>query len=132
MTGGFLGAVRAAGVEGVLPEGIDLNTSSEQLHLHLLDLLRSADRPDGLICPGEIAALAALAAVNDVGLALGGEVDVLAKQTSRVFDLHRPKIETIGEDIEEAGRTMARALLDQIDGAAPEASQVLQAPQPLY
>lgn len=128
MTKGFLGAVAAHGVTGVVPEDMDLNTTAQDLHALLMKRLRGDLPPDGIICPGEIAAMAALAAVDDAGLVLARDIDLLAKQTSRVFDLHRPRIETIYEDIEDAGRIMARALLDQIDGAPATALQTLQSP----
>ena len=96
----------------------------------VLARLSQPDAPDGLICPGEVSAMCALAAIDDVGLVLGRDVDVIAKQTSRIFDLHRPRVDTIYEDIEETGRTMARALLQEIGGEAPEALQTLQQPRP--
>lgn len=132
MTSGFRDAVRAQGVEGVIPDDFDLNTPADVTYQILAERLRSANPPDGVICPGEVAAMAALAAVDDVGLQLGQDIDVIAKQTSRVFDLHRPRIETIHEDIEEAGRTMARALLDEINGTAPDALQTLQTPRAAF
>jgi len=128
MLSGFHAAVARAAVQGLLPEGVDLNTSAQALHRRLLSHLTEDQRPDAVIAPGEIAAMAALAAVEDAGLRMGEDVDILAKQTSRVFDLHRPRIETIHEDIEEAGRMMARVLLDEINGKVSTMRQTLQAP----
>lgn len=129
MAEGFHAAVTDAGIAGVMPTDFDLNKDSEALHRHFLAELRSADRPDGIICPGEIAAMAALAAIDDSDLVLGRDIDLVSKQTSAVFDLHRPRIDTIHEDIEEAGRCIALALLEEIDGVAPDALQTLQAPR---
>ena len=78
---------------------------------------------------GEISAMAGLAAIEDAGLKLGVDIDMVAKQTSRVFDLHRPRIETIFEDIKEAGQTMAKALLCEINRAPSSVRQVLQSPR---
>lgn len=130
MVCGFHRAVSELGVTGELSEQFDLNSPSDQIYMHLTTLLRRNDRPDGLICPGEIAAISALAAINDLGLKLGQEIDVVAKQTSSVFDLHRPKIDTIHEDIEAAGRAIAVAILKEIEGAQPGALQTLQQPRP--
>lgn len=130
MVGGFEAALTGNGIKGSIPDGIDLNTAPEDLHHFLTELLRRPDRPDGLICPGEIPALAALAAIDDAGLKLGTDIDIVSKQTSHVFDLLRPRIETIYEDLVDAGRIMARALLDQIDGVEPETLQNLQTPKP--
>jgi LacI family transcriptional regulator len=43
----------------------------------------------------------------------------VAKQTSGLFDQVRPRIETIYEDLSEAGRLMASMLLKRMAGAAP-------------
>lgn len=128
MIQGYRDATCRAAVEGIMPEDFDLNTPASGIHRRLFDYLSGPNPPNGIICPGEIAAMAALAAIDDVGLTLGRDVDVLAKQTSQVFDLYRPRIETIYEDIEEAGRGMAQALLAQINGAPAATLQTLQAP----
>lgn len=130
MVGGFKDAVQAHGLHAQIPTEFDLNSPANRIHTALCARLKGANRPDGLICPGEIAALSALAAIKDVGLTFGQNIDVVAKQTSSVFDLHRPRIDTIHENIEEAGRTMARVLLDDLTGATPTAVQSLQAPMP--
>ena len=130
MMSGFRSAVANAGVEGEVPEDYDLNTPPEELSARIAKLLARPDPPDGWVCPGEIAAIATNAAIYDAGLRLGRDVDLVAKQTSRVFDLFRPRIDTIYEDIPEAGRGMARALVDQINGTKAGDLQHLQAPIP--
>jgi len=130
MVSGFERAIAEHGVTGELPDGFDLNAPSDEIYSKLKTRLGDANRPDGLICPGEIAAISSLAAIEDAGLVLGTDIDVVAKQTSQVFDLHRPRIDTIHEDINAAGQTIARALLQEIDGAAPDTLQTLQHPRP--
>ena len=95
-----------------------------------LSRLSEPDPPDGWVCPGEIAAIATNAAIYDTGLKLGRDVDMVAKQTSRVFDLFRPRIDTIYEDISASGAGLARALLAQFEGEDPSKLQVLQKPVP--
>ncbi len=130
MVTGFNTAIAEHGILGELPDGFDLNSPSDIIYSKLRLRLQQEDRPDGLICPGEIAAISSLAAIEDAGLELGKDIDVVAKQTSQVFDLHRPRIDTIHEDINAAGQTIARALLREIDGAAPDTLQTLQQPRP--
>ena len=72
--------------------------------------------------------MAVLAGLQDLGSAIGTEVDVIAKQTSQTFDLYRPRIDTITEDIRAAGETLGQLLLRRIAGEVPEALQVLQSP----
>ncbi|MEM8729137.1 MAG: LacI family DNA-binding transcriptional regulator [Pseudomonadota bacterium] len=111
-----------------IPVDFDLNSPASEIYEKLKVRFTQPDAPDGVICPGEIAAMAALAAIEDQDLALGKDIDVVAKQTSQVFDLHRPRIETIHEDIEAAGRVMAKLLLAEIDGASTHTRQILQSP----
>ncbi|MEM8630387.1 MAG: substrate-binding domain-containing protein [Pseudomonadota bacterium] len=132
MITGFKTAVARHRIAGDLPEDFDLNTPSNAIYTKLRKRLEQDNRPDGLICPGEIAAISSLAAIDDLGLRLGEDIDVVAKQTSPVFDLHRPRIDTIHEDIEAAGQFLARALLQEINGAAPATLQNLQQPRPGY
>lgn len=130
MLSGFDRAVRAAGAAGEIPEDYDLNSVSGEIYDGIARRLALPDPPDGWICPGEIAAIAACAAIGDAGLALGRDADLVAKQTNPVFDLFRPRIDTVHEDIAGAGAGMARALLALIGGADAEELQVLQAPVP--
>ncbi len=132
MMSGFRSAIDRAGVESEVSDDYDLNTPPEALNARIAERLARPDPPDGWVCPGEIAAIATNAAIYDAGLRLGRNVDLVAKQTSRVFDLFRPRIDTIYEDIPEAGRGMARALLDQINGANAGDLQHLQAPIPEF
>ncbi len=132
MVTGFNAAVAEHGITGELPEDFDLNSPSDDIYAKLKARLQQEDRPDGVICPGEIAAISSLAAIEDAGLELGKDIDVVAKQTSQVFDLHRPRIDTIHEDIKAAGQTIAHALLQEINGAAPDTLQTLQQPRPAF
>ena len=84
------------------------------------------DRPDGLILPGEVSGLAAMAALQDIGLSPIDDVKVVVKQTTGLFNLVRPRVESIFEDLPLAGRQMAELLLRQIDGEDPANLQVLQ------
>jgi LacI family transcriptional regulator len=128
LTEGFQRAIRDTGVAFEFPEGVDLNTAPDRVNAYFTRRLAEPDAPDGIICPGEIAAIAINAAIADAGLTLGREVDLVAKQTSEVFDLFRPRMDAIYEDIHEAGAEMARLLLRRIAGEPAERLQMLQAP----
>ncbi len=128
LTEGFQRGVRETGVGFEIPTGVDLNTPPDRLNRYFARRLAEVDAPDAIICPGEIAAIAINAAIADAGLTLGREVDLVAKQTSQVFDLFRPRMDAIYEDIAEAGHEMAKLLLRRIAGEGPERLQRLQAP----
>ena len=120
---GFLRACATAGVQAVLDPAITLPPRIQTAAARL-----RADGVDGFICPGEVSAMAVLAGLQDLGSAIGAEVDVIARQTSQTFDLYRPRIDTICEDNRAAGETLGQLLLRRIAGEVPETLQVLQSP----
>jgi LacI family transcriptional regulator len=132
LTEGFRRGIQETGVGFEIPDGIDLTSPPERVNAYFARRLAEADAPDAIICPGEIAAVAINAAIADAGLTLGREVVMVAKQTSEVFDLFRPRMDAIYEDIHEAGAGMARLLLRRIAGEPAERLQVLQAAAPRF
>lgn len=126
---GFTSATASAGLSGkVLPE-VTLDSSGEEIRASIAGALQGANPPDGLVMPGEISGLAALAAVHDTALQPGKDVHLAVKQTSGVFGLVRPRVTCLFEDLVEAGGLMAELLLRRIADEAPERLQVLLGPR---
>lgn len=96
---GVVAAARAAGVTWEIPGDVTLDTPPTETVAWLKARLAAPDRPDGIICVGEVAAIGALAAVSDSGLRLGADIDLVAKRASAIFDLMRPRIDTMFEDL---------------------------------
>lgn len=124
---GFMTAVRAAGVRHEILSGISLDSSGDAIAARLRDRFAAPDAPDGLVLPGDVSGLAALAAVQDSGLQPGRDVHLVVKQTSGVFDLVRPRVDSLYEDLSEAGRSLASLLLRRISGDPAESLQTVQA-----
>lgn len=122
---GLQQAAKSNGVHVSTPDDFDLNDASDIIYDRLAKWLKKPDRPDALICPGEVSAMAAHSVLSDLGLS----IPLVAKQTSPVFGFLRPRPIVIGEDIQAAGREMTHALLDIIAGAQPEKHQILRAPE---
>lgn len=119
MRHGFMAAVREAGIPYDIPAEVSLDSKSDEIRQAIHRRLASPDRPDGFVCGGEVSALAAIAATYDQNLELGRDVKLVAKQTSGLFDQIRPRVETIYEDLAEAGATMGRLLLRRIAERPP-------------
>ena len=132
LTEGFQRGIAETGAAYDIPTAIDLNSPPDRVNRYFASRLTGPDAPDGIICPGEIAAIAINAAIADAGLTLGREVDLVAKQTSQVFDLFRPRMAAIYEDIHEAGSEMARLLLRRIAGEPAAALTMLQPARPRF
>jgi LacI family transcriptional regulator len=129
---GFLSAVRAAGVAHEIAEGLTLDAGAQAIAAHLRARLGTPDGPDGVVCVGEVSAMAALAALADVGRRAGVDADIVAKRGSPVFDLLRPQVDTVAEDLRGTGRRMAELLLRRIDGEPAEALQELLPAEPAW
>ncbi|MGN6448718.1 MAG: substrate-binding domain-containing protein, partial [Brucella intermedia] len=97
-------------------EGVDLDTSLEDLRLHVAQLMKRSDRPDGIICSGSAAALAIVAGIEDAGMNIGNEVDVAAKQSTEILHWFRPGLIVVEESFKLAGQQLGKAILGRING----------------
>ncbi|MFD1746766.1 LacI family transcriptional regulator [Rhizobium helianthi] len=119
MRHGFLKAVTQAGVQYEIPQAISIDSKSDAIRDCFYDYFGRENRPDGVICGGEVIAMAVMAAAYDRGLTIGDDVHLITKQTSGLFDQVRPRIHTICEDLSEAGRLMGEFLLKRIHEKRP-------------
>lgn len=122
---GFRSACIDAGVEPVIPETVNLDSTPEEIGAALRALQASDAPPDGYICVGEVIGLIVLAALTDFGVTPGKEVDVIAKRASPISNYFRPQIDTIFEDLEETGYALGKLLMRRIKGEDPMGLQVL-------
>lgn len=126
---GLVSTCRERGLLWETPEEVTTETPPERLSAWLRQRLAAHDRPDGVICMGEVSAISTLAALSDVGLQSGREVDLVAKRASAIFTLMRPHVDTVFEDLWETGRSMGQTLLRSMAGEAAEGLAVLQSPK---
>jgi LacI family transcriptional regulator len=126
---GLVAACRERGLTWETPEAVSLSTPATEVAAFLRQRLAAPDAPDGVVCVGEVAAIACLSAMADLHLHPGRQLDVVAKRASAIFDLLRPTVDTVFEDLWEAGRAMGRTLLRSMQGEAADALHVLQAPK---
>jgi LacI family transcriptional regulator len=125
---GFLGGVREAGIDYEIPEHLYLDSSVEDIATHLRSRLAAHDAPDGVVCVGEVQAMAMLAALTDLGIPPEEGPHIVAKRASPIFDLIRPRIETVVEDVHTTGKRMGELLLQRMKGARPEDLTDLRSP----
>jgi LacI family transcriptional regulator len=127
MREGFDTAARDLGCEGLVREDLTLAARPAVLQQAASHLVRE-DGIDGFICPGEVSAMAVLAGLQDAGIEIGIEADVIAKQTSDTFGLYRPRVDTIYEDIRAAGEALGTLILGRLAGKSTDRLQVLLPP----
>ncbi|MEM6987008.1 MAG: LacI family transcriptional regulator [Pseudomonadota bacterium] len=122
MRTGFLRSVAQSGIDAIDPtDTLSIETPLPDIRAKMRALLRDPSRPDGVVCGGDLPALAVLGAIHDSGLVPGVDVDVFAKQTSDALDHVYPVIDTCFEDIAQTGRQLGEVLLKSVEGATPPA-----------
>jgi LacI family transcriptional regulator len=128
MRHGFMTAVREAGIACEIPENLDLDSPARAIRDHFRKRASQDDAPDGLICPGEVSAMAAVTGLYEAGRMLGREYDIVAKQTSQLLTDIQPGVDTIYEDLTAAGEHLGRMLLRRIGGESAGSLQLLLQP----
>jgi DNA-binding LacI/PurR family transcriptional regulator len=89
-------------------------------------LLRRRPDMDGLFVASDLMALGALDALRRAGRRVPGDVAVVGFDDSEAAAAADPPLTTVRQPIEDLGRRMASALLDQLDRDAAPSAEVLE------
>ena len=125
---GFADALSEVGVSEVPFNTVTIDQSIEQIRTRTAQLMRRNDRPDGIVSSAAASTLAIVAGIEDAGLELGRDVDVVSKQSSEFLHLFRRELFVVNESFRLAGSELARAVLGWIGGAEPGSLQSLSKP----
>ncbi|MGH6926463.1 MAG: LacI family transcriptional regulator [Propylenella sp.] len=126
---GFFDSVRETTAEGFVIPGLFLNEDPSKFREAGRRLSERAPVPDGIICGFETPAVGLVAGLQDAGLVVGRDIDVIAKSTSDILDYLTPPIDSFHEDLVLAGETLARFLVKRIHGVSPEELQAVDQPR---
>lgn len=129
MLDGFRKATTATGIEGIVLDGVDLDSDPLEFRATGRRLASGPNPPDGYICANETRSIALMAGLREAGFAVGVDGDVIAKDTSDLLDHITPAIDSFYEDLTFAGEELARLLLLQIAGRPVSELQTIAAPQ---
>ncbi|ODT66612.1 MAG: hypothetical protein ABS75_26410 [Pelagibacterium sp. SCN 63-23] len=99
-----------------------------ELRAIAVDLARSPDRPDGLVCDSEMRTIALVGGFNEAGLVPGRDIHIVYKQTSGILPTLFPKMDSIREDVFAAGIELTRLLRRRIEGDPVKELQTLAEP----
>jgi LacI family transcriptional regulator len=125
---GFADALGEVGASEVPFNTVSIDQSIDQIRTRTAQLMRRDIRPDGFVSSAAAATLAVVAGIEDAGLKLGRDVDVVSKQSSELLHLFRRELLIVNEDFRLAGTELARAVLGWIGGAAPGSLQTVVKP----
>ena len=87
-----------------------------------------AERFDSIICNNELVALAIISGLEEMGIRLGADYDLICKQTTKILPILYPTIDTVSEDLFSAGSELAKLLIARIDGEEVDTLQTLHEP----
>jgi len=125
---GFTDALSEVGASEVPFNTVTIDQSIEQIRMRTAQLMRRSDRPDGFVSSAAASTLAIVAGIEDAGLKLGRDVDVVSKQSSEFLHLFRRELLVVNESFRLAGSELARAVLGWVGGAEPGSLQSLSKP----
>lgn len=128
ITTAFHKAVARAGIEGRLLDSTRGTTPAE-MRKSGIDLAQSMDRPDGVILDSEMRTIALVGGLQEGGMVLGSDIQLVYKQTSGILPTLFPVLDSIREDVFAAGGELTRLLLKRIEGAPMTELQTLAEPQ---
>jgi LacI family transcriptional regulator len=128
MRNGFADAVMECGVSEIPFASTSVDQSIEHIRSRTAELMRRTVQPDGFVSGAGAGTFALVAGIEDAGLKLGQDLDIVSKQSARLLHLFRREIHVVNEDIRRAGSELARAVMGRIDGAAISSLQSLSTP----
>ncbi|SDP85051.1 transcriptional regulator, LacI family [Phyllobacterium sp. YR620] len=125
---GFARAISEGDVSSLSFSGFDVDTSLAGIRDRMVEIMSGPDRPDGIVCCSGSAAIAIVAGIEAAGLEIGKDVDLASKQSTDVLKWFRPQIIVFNEDVRQAGRELASAVLRRIAGINASELQTLSYP----
>ena len=92
------------------------------------DALATGDRPTALFVANDIAAVGALAAAKDAGVAVPEQLSVIGYDGTALAGLRSLSLTTIAQPLASMGRTAATLLLDRVEHPRRRPRQVMEPP----
>jgi len=128
MQAGAKAAASDLNCELVMVKGFTSDDTNETIRQGLLQTFRNHGVFDAIITAGSNAALAAIAAVEDLGLVIGDDIDIFAKETIPFLKLVRKEVLLIEEDVFDTGTFLAGAAIHAIRNRGEPPMQSLDVP----
>lgn len=109
---GFARGLARNGIQEIeRPGHYHLETPLLEIRRGLCERFQQPSPPDGIVCSGELATLAATSGIRDAGRVPGVDVDIVSKETSTILDFVDPPIDSYVEDIVMTGELLGNTLL---------------------
>ncbi|WP_299624602.1 LacI family transcriptional regulator [uncultured Tateyamaria sp.] len=132
IVGGFHRALAQSGMTGEVATETGILVSTQTARTFGQALAGRADPFDAIISNNELATLALMGGLSDSGMVEGRDYSLICRQTTDILPILHPGIDTVGEDLSQTGRELARLLIARVQGAPIETLQTLHEPKPLW
>ncbi|MFM2356383.1 MAG: hypothetical protein RLZZ528_2119 [Pseudomonadota bacterium] len=129
MYDGVMAACAAAGIQPRVIEGLTSDSPVKLLEQEMPRYLRGPDAAEGLVIGSTNAVMATVSAAEDMGLEIGRDIDIAAKEAIPFLSRFRREILTMQEDVSLAGNFLARAIMHRIANTTAAPMQFLDVPQ---
>ena len=107
---------------------MNIDSPIDEISLEIGRIMRSIRPLDGIVCASATSAIAAISAIELVGLKIGKDFDIVAKDSFGLLSHFRPELFVIPEDFRVSGSHMIKMVQAIIEGDDPKDHQILEAP----
>lgn len=131
---GFMKGIKECGVDFEIPERIHTESKSYEIRSWAKSRVMSANCPDSFICPGESAYLAINSGIRDQIPTTRSKPQhqFVVRATSGIIDQLSTPVDQISEDIEFAGESLGRLLLESLGNPRQAYNQKITSPIPKF
>lgn len=113
----------AATAHGTAAHIVRADFSAEGGRAATREIVASAERPTAIVFDNDLMAVAALSALAELGVAVPGEMSVLAWDDSALCEVTHPRLSAMSRDVMAFGALIADQLFAVIDGGPPVSVQ---------
>lgn len=132
MIAGAQAAALDVGVDLTIMEDTNSDSPSDQVEAACFAHLQKYPQTDGIVTASSNAAMAVVGAIEGLGRTVGGEIDVMAKDSLPFLKRFRSEILIMREDVSNAGEFLCKAVLRAIDQPDEPPMQFLERPEEEY
>lgn len=125
---GFQAAVEKHDLDDIPLRTVTTDNMIDEIAEAVEKLVRRGNRPDGMVCSSANAAIGAIAGIEQAGLVLGRDIDVVVKEGFGLMTRFRKDISVVFEDFTLAGNRLAEAVVKSIAGTPACELQFVQRP----
>ena len=131
MIAGFTSGAAQRGLHCEVMADVTSDSGAAAIEAAITRRMGTGPVPDGIICGSTTAAMAAVVGAEMVGLRIGQDFDLVAKEAIAFLKRFRPEMIVLHEDVDRAGAHLAQAIIAAIEQPGVPVAQALDRPQEL-